>query len=420
MSEWRNWSGSVVAHPAAIARPRDEAELAAIVRGAAQVRVIGAGHSFMPLCETSGTLVSLDDMAGELIVAPDRQSVDSPAGWSLKRLTEELWARGLSLPNQGDVNPQSLGGALATGTHGTGRELGSLATLARSFRLVLANGSVIDCDPTAEPELFEAQRLSLGLLGIATRARIAVIPALHLEERIEQRPLAEVLDRLPELAAATRHMEFFLFPYAGSVTLKTLHPTAAAELAEEEDDDHVFQACCDLAAAAPRSVAMIQRTLACVTRSSRRAGPAWRIFPSERTVRFEEMEYELPMDNAVAALREALDLVRTRRMPLIFPFEFRMVAGDDIWLSPFHAGSCASISVHQYAPMRWAGHFGEIEALFRAHGGRPHWAKRHTLTSADVRALYPMAEAFGQVRKHVDPQGKFMNDHLRQLFDFSL
>ena len=420
MSEWRNWSGSVVAHPAVIARPRDEAELAAIVRGAAQVRVTGAGHSFMPLCETKGTLVSLDDMAGELLVAADCQSVDAPAGWSLKRLTQALWARGLSLPNQGDVNPQSLGGALATATHGTGRELGSLATLARAFRLVLADGNIVDCDPVNEPELFEAQRLSLGMLGIATRARIAVIPALHLEERIEQRSLAEVLDHLPDLAAATRHMEFFLFPYARSVTLKTLHPTAAGELTEDEGDDRVFQACCDLAAAAPRSVPLIQRTLASMTRASTRTGPAWRIFPSERTVRFEEMEYEIPVANAVAALREAIDLVRTRRMPLMFPFEFRMVAGDDIWLSPFHAGPCASISVHQYAPMPWAEHFTGLEAIFRAHGGRPHWAKRHTLTSSDVRALYPTAEAFGQVRKSVDPQGKFMNDHLRQLFDFSL
>ena len=420
VSEWRNWSGSVIAHPTVIARPRDEVELAAIVRTATQVRVTGAGHSFMPLCETTGTLVSLEDMAGDLIVAADRQSVDAPAGWSLKRLTAALWAQGLSLPNQGDVNPQSLGGALATGTHGTGLELSSLGALARSFRLVLADGSIVNCDQTAEPELFEAQRLSLGMLGIATRARIAVIPALHLEERIEQRPLAEVLDHLPALAAATRHMEFFLFPYAGSVTLKTLHPTAAAELAEEEGDDRVFQACCDLAAAAPRSVPMIQRTLARLTRSSRRAGPAWRIFPSERTVRFEEMEYELPVANAVAALHDALELVRTKRMPLIFPFEFRMVAGDDIWLSPFHAGPCASISVHQYAPMPWSDHFAALEAVFRAHGGRPHWAKRHTLTSADVRALYPMAEAFGQVRKRVDPHGKFMNDHLHQLFDFSL
>ena len=420
MSEWRNWSGSVVAQPAAIVRPRDEDELAGIVRAAAAVRVTGAGHSFMPLCETTGTLVSLDDMAGEMVVAPDRQSVDAPAGWSLKRLTAALWAEGLSLPNQGDVNPQSLGGALATGTHGTGRDLGSLATLAQAFRLVTANGDIVECDRTTDPDLFEAQRLSLGLLGIATRARIGVIPALHLEERIERRPLAAVLDALPELTASTRHMEFFLFPYADRVTLKTLHPTGAVEAPDDEDDDTVFKACCDLAAAAPRSVPMIQRTLSRLGRPSTRAGPAYRIFPSERTVRFEEMEYELPVETAVAALREALALVRTRRMPLIFPFEFRMVAGDDIWLSPFHAGPCASISVHQYAPMPWATHFAELEAVFRAHGGRPHWAKRHTLTSGDVRDLYPQAEAFGRVRKRVDPEGKFMNDHLRQLFDFSL
>lgn len=420
MNTWRNWSGSVVAHPARIVRPRDEGELATVVRAAGKVRVTGAGHSFMPLCDTAGTLVSLEDMAGELIVAPDRQSVDAPAGWSLKRLTEALWAHGLSLSNQGDVNAQSLGGALATGTHGTGRELGSLSTLAQSFRLVTADGSIVDCDRTTEPALFEAQRLSLGLLGIATRARIAVVPALHLEERIERRPLAEVLDQLAELAGATRHMEFFLFPYADSVTLKTLHPTAAGEAPADEGDDRIFQACCDLAAAAPRSVPTIQRMLARLGRPSTRAGPAYNIFPSERTVRFEEMEYELPVANAIPALRASLALVRSRRMPLIFPFEFRMVAGDDVWLSPFHAGPCASISIHQYAGMPWADHFAELEAVLRAHGGRPHWAKRHTLTSADVRSLYPQAEEFGRVRKRFDPEGKFMNDHLRDLFAFSL
>ena len=110
-------------------------------------------------------------------------------------------------------------------------------------------------------------------------------------------------------------MEFFLFPYARSVTLKTLHPTEPIQQPEAASNDRVWQACCDLAAAAPRSVPMIQRTLARLTRTSRRAGPAWQIFPSERTVRFEEMEYELPVANAVAALREALELVRSRRMP---------------------------------------------------------------------------------------------------------
>jgi FAD-linked oxidoreductase len=418
-AEWRNWSGSVTATPASIVRPRDEAELARLVRDARRVRVAGAGHSFMPLCATDGLLVSLADMAGEMAVAPDRQTIEAPAGWSLARLTEALWREGLSLPNQGDVNPQALGGALATGTHGTGRDLGSLSTLAEGFRLVTASGDVVDCDRTANRDLFEAQRLSLGLLGIAVRARVRVVPALHLEERIERRPLDEVLDRLDELAAATRHMEFFLFPHARSVILKTLHPCEPGGDPRDDGGDAVFQACCDLAAAAPRSVPMIHRTLTRLWRPSVRSGPAWRIFPSERSVRFEEMEYEVPVVAAAQALKAVVERVRAKRMPLAFPFEFRLVAGDDIWLSPFHAGPCASISVHQYHRMPWESSFAELEAILRAHGGRPHWAKRHTLTADDVLALYPRAGDFARVRKSIDPEGKFMNAHLQELFGFS-
>lgn len=296
MTEWRNWSGSVVSHPARIARPRNEAELAAIVRESSRLRVTGAGHSFTPLCQTDGTLVSLTDIEGDLVVAADRRTIEAPGGWSLKRLTEALWEQGLSLPNQGDVNSQSLAGALATGTHGTGRDLGSLSSLAEGFRLVTASGDIVDCDRDTNPDLFEAQRLSLGMLGVATRARVRVMPAFHLEERIERRPLEDVLERIDELAAATRHVEFFLFPYANQVMLKTLHPCedAGAELAED-GGDAVFQACCDLAAAAPGAIPLVQRWLTRMWRPSTRVGPSWRIFPAEREVRFEEMEYEVPI-----------------------------------------------------------------------------------------------------------------------------
>jgi FAD/FMN-containing dehydrogenase len=151
-----------------------------------------------------------------------------------------------------------------------------------------------------------------------------------------------------------------------------------------------------------------------------RQAPAWRIFPSERDIRFEEMEFEIPAENGIAALKEARQVVRDRRFPIIFPFEFRTVAADDIWLSPMHAGPCVSISFHQYAPMPWQESFKAVEEVFAAHGGRPHWAKRHTMTSADVLRLYPMAERWGAVRKRVDPSAKFMNAHLRELFAFSL
>ena len=171
MNEWKNWSGSVTARPSEFARPKTEAELAEIVTRAAKVRVAGAGHSFMPLCETDGVLISLADLEGDVELSADRTSAWAPAGWSLAKLTAALWEKGVSLINQGDVNPQALAGAIATGTHGTGAEIGSLSTSARAFRLMLADGSVVTCSKNERPDLFEAQRLSLGLLASQRASR---------------------------------------------------------------------------------------------------------------------------------------------------------------------------------------------------------------------------------------------------------
>ena len=116
------------------------------------------------------------------------------------------------------------------------------------------------------------------------------------------------------------------------------------------------------------------------------------------------------------ALMEAIGRIRRRRLPVSFPFEFRTVAGDDIWMSPMNRGPVASVSMHQYARQDWRPVFAEVEPLFRAAGGRPHWAKRHSLTRADVDTLYPMAERFRGVRRAVDPGAKFLNPHLSELF----
>ncbi len=321
--------------------------------------------------------------------------------------------------NQGDVNPQSLAGSMATGTHGTGEALGSLSTFARGFRLVMADGAVVDCDAHLRPELFEAARLSLGLVGVASRIRVAVQPAFHLEERIERKPFGEVLERFDEWSAARRHVEFFVFPYADDVILKTLH-----EAEPEGDwrhavdiDETAFRLLCEEGARSPASIPHLHRTLmGKPMRSSRRVAPAHRIFPSDRTIPFEEMEYEIPRANGLEALRASIERIRARQLPVTFPFEFRTVAADDIWLSPFHAGGCASVSMHQFAPMPHETVFGEIEPILREAGGRPHWGKRHTLGEADVHALYPRAADFLRVRRAADPRAKFANPFLRGLF----
>jgi FAD-linked oxidoreductase len=423
MAEWRNWSGSVVASPAEIVKPRTEAEIQAVVARASKVRVAGTGHSFMPICETDGVLISLADQEGEIEISPDRESVWVPAGRSIAALTEELWAHGLSMANQGDINKQALAGAVSTATHGTGRKFGSLSTQVAAYRIVLADGSVVECDKEREPELFEAARVSLGMLGVLSRVKLNVVPAFRLKETNQRRPIREVLEQWDALADQYQHAEFWNFPYAEHVTFKTLEVVEEGDDPDEVDRSRaVFQALCDLAALAPRFAPTLQRMIvrAAGRSAHSRAAPAWRIFPSERDIKFEEMEFEIPAANGIAALKAAIKEVRDRGFPIIFPFEFRTVAADDIWLSPMHAGPCVSISFHQYAAMPWREAFKAIEAVFAAHGGRPHWAKRHTMGSQDVVRLYPMAQRWGAVRKRHDPTAKFMNAHLRELFAFSL
>lgn len=416
--QWKNWSGSVSAKPQRIARPKTEAELASLVRKARKVRVVGAGHSFMPLCETDGTLLSLSDLEGAVQFNADKSRVWAPAGWSLAKLTAALWEEGVSLINQGDVNPQALAGAIGTGTHGTGAELGSISTAARGFRLMMPDGSVVTCSESERADLYQAARLSLGLVGVATQIEIDVLPAYHLEERVESHPLAEIEARWEELAAANRHVEFFVFPYGDYVALKTLNPVPGeGPLKRMNDmDDRAFRIVCDICAAAPWLTRRLQPLIVQPGVRTRRVGPAYQIFPSDRTVRFEEMEYELPRANGWAALKEVIAWIKQRKLPVTFPFEFRLTAADDIWLSPFNATPGASISMHQYAKMPWRDLFAEAEPIFRAHGGRPHWAKRHTLGARDVDTLYPDAAKFKAVRDAVDPGAKFANAHLMQTF----
>jgi FAD-linked oxidoreductase len=413
---WHNWSASVTSR-AQVARPDSEDALATLVATARKVRAVGAGHSFMPLVASDELIVDLSALPGAIVPAADGRSARVPAGWSLKRLTAELWGLGLALANQGDVNPQSLAGAMATGTHGTGEALGSLSTFARGFRLMGPDGESRWCDAATAPDLFQAQRLSLGLFGIATEIEVAVVPAFHLQERICKLPLAAARERFDELAATHRHVEFFLFPHADEVILKTLSLTEPCEAPPGTTDieEASFRRLLDLGTRLPFAIPWLQKLAMRGSFAATRSGPAHRIFPSDRTIPFEEMEYEVPRAAGFDALAEVIARIRHRRLPVSFPFEFRVVAGDDIWLSPMNRGPVASISMHQYSRMPWEGVFAQAEPILRAAGGRPHWAKRHTATRIDVDAWYPLAERFREVRRAADPGDKFLNPHLAEL-----
>jgi FAD-linked oxidoreductase len=417
---WRNWSGSASCRPARLARPADENELAEVVRAATELRAVGAGHSFSPLVPSAGTLLSLDRLAG--LLAHDRAGCRATvaAGTRIAELGPLLEAIGQALPNQGDIDRQSIAGAVSTGTHGTGITLGSLSAQVRSLRLVTAGGDTLDCSPEQESEIFAAARLSLGALGVLTRIELQNRPSYRLEEKVGVAPLEKVLAEMAAVKERHRHAETWVFPYGKTAILKTLDETTAEAHGSgpsEFTDNVVLKAACELVRLLPASKTFWQKAVGFFVGDTKRVGDSWRIFPSPREVRFHEMEYHLPADQGPECLAEVVAAVRKADLPVFFPIEFRYVAGDDIWLSPFQGGARASIAMHQYWKQDPRPLFRLAEPILLRRGGRPHWGKMFDSELARPRELYPDWEKFQAVRRRLDPGGKFLNPFLRKLFE---
>ncbi len=427
---WSNWSGGVTCKPRKIVFPQDEVELAAAIRQAdGPVRTPGTGHSFTPLNASDGTLIDLSAFTGLKSVDAEGQTATLSAATPLWQAGPILHAQGFGLKNMGDIDRQTLGGVVGTGTHGTGRTLRSFSAEVAGFRLVLASGEVIECSASVNPDIFAAGRTSLGALGVMTEITINVRPAYKLLERNFLLPIDELFRRLDELVAGNRHFEFFWFPYADVAICKSLNetdkPAPEPRTAEQmyvrgeqgTADARAFGAINEVLPYAPFLLGQAHRLFSRLMPGPGKVRWSHEIFPSPRTTRFNEMEYALPYAKGADALREIVQTIRARRINTGFPIEFRSVAADDVWMSPFYGRESATIAVHQYHRVDTTRLFDACEAIFRSHQGRPHWGKRHTRNADELGDLYPKFEEFRTVRRKLDPAGKFLNAHLRAMFE---
>ncbi len=424
---WSNWSGSVRFRPADLRYPSSEADVAALVNDAAasgrKVRVVGAGHSFTPLIETDGHLVSLDRMSG--LISTDRAAREATAwaGTRLFDLGRLLHAEGLGQENLGDIDQQSIAGALATGTHGTGERFGVIATQAREITLVTGTGDVVTASAKENADVFKAAQVSLGALGVVTRVRLACDAAYKLELVRGKMGLDDVLDRTADLAGTNRNFEFFWFPHTDTVATKTMNVTNAPptdrKVAKYVNDvileNRLFGAMSGLVRLAPALSRGAARLSAALVGTGREVAWSHRMYATPRLVRFQEMEYGVPRDRVAPVLRALRDLVRDRRVRVHFPVEVRFVRGDDAWLSPAHGGDRAFVAVHMYRGMPYQEYFDLCEQVFRENGGRPHWGKMHSRLAEDLRPLYPKWDAFRDVRRKLDPHGVFRTAYVARV-----
>ena len=393
-------------------------------RSDARVRVAGSGHSFTALVETDGTLVSLERMNRVLDVDRHSGLVRVEAGITIHDLNLALDAHGLALENLGDIDKQSIAGATATGTHGTGVSLRNLSGPIQAVELMRADGTVVTVDEQSDPDAWRAARVSLGALGIVTALTIQTVPAFRLRGVDGPAPFEQTLDALTELPEQHDHFEMYWFPYSDSVLTRSndrtdAPPTPRSGMRRYVEEillvNHGLAAFSRTGRRFPRMIPRLNRTVTRIAGSSDRVDASHGIFVSPRLVRFTEMEYAIPRRYAAEAIRAVRAMIQERRLPISFPIEVRFVAGDDALLSPAQGRETCYIAVHVFEGMEYETYFRAVEEIMNGFDGRPHWGKRHFQSAEILRPRYPEWDRFQAVRARFDRNGRFTNAELNRV-----
>ncbi|MBL4671129.1 MAG: FAD-binding protein [Arenicella sp.] len=421
---WSNWSGNQKSQPTLKKVPRSEAELVDLIKGAKQsIRCVGAGHSFSPLVPTDETLISLARLRGISNVDKVSKQVDIQAGTLLSKIGEPLWDKGLGLINMPDIDTQSLAGAIATSTHGTGNHLGSMSSDVVALELLDSNGEKHRCSAEQNSDLFYAACNNLGVLGVVTKVRMQAREKYLLKEESYVLRSSEAFEYAEQLRDDNRHFELFPFPHGDYIvvllineTTEKAQGTTQLNIEQGEERDEAFRQVVKWTDAMPWLKSWIINMGLNSVEESVRIDRSYGIFGNLRNMRFNEMEYSVPAEKGLECVKEVMAKIAELNIDVVFPLELRYIKGDDVWLSPFYQRDSCSISCHNFQGRDYKNYFAAVEPIFWKYSGRPHWGKIHTLNADSLAKLYPKWQNFKDVRQQMDSRNLFLNKHLNALF----
>ncbi|MEP7090871.1 MAG: D-arabinono-1,4-lactone oxidase [Nocardioidaceae bacterium] len=428
---WESWSGLTRSHPAQVMTPVDAGDVvdAVVAAGAhgLRVKMVGSGHSFTDIASVDGLLLLPGRLVGITAVDRDAMTVTVLAGTPLHVLNEQLHVLGLALHNLGDIDQQTVAGAIATGTHGTGGRWASLSAQVTALDVVTGDGTRVEARPGGTPleaDLFAAARVGLGALGILTAVTLLVEPAFTLSAVESPMSWSEVVDGFEELASGHDHFEAYWFPHTDRMLTKrndrtSDEPRPLSRVRSLLDDEllsnTVFGALNRLGNRAPSAIPVLNRVSSRALSARTYSDASYRVFTSSRRVVFREMEYAVPREVGMQALSEVRALIDRAGWRIGFPVEIRHAPADDVWLSTAHDRDSVYLAFHVNAQTDHTAYFAGVEQVLRTYDGRPHWGKLHTRSAADLATTYPRFEDFVALRDRVDPSRRFTNDYLERV-----
>ncbi len=431
MTGWRNWSGLETATPSREATPADPGDVVAEVRraldGAGTVKMVGTGHSFTAIAAPEGTMLRPDGLTGIVGVDREAMTVTARSGTRLADLNTGLEALGLSLHNMGDIAEQTLAGAISTGTHGTGGSAAGLAAQVVGLELVTGTGELLRATAEENADVLDVARVGLGALGVLTSITFRVEPLFVLEAEEEPMSWDQALGSFDEMTAAADHVDMYWFPHTDRLLTKRNTrrgldlaqvrrlPRGRAWFDDEFLQNTVFGVLTAGANRTPRVIPRMNRLSARLLSPRSYADVPHRVFVAQRRVVFREMEYAVPRAAGLDVLRECRAALDASHLRISFPVEIRVAPADDIPLSTASGRDSFYLAFHTHRDAEHRDYFALMEPILRAHDGRPHWGKVHTLTHEQLAPAYPRFEEFLALRDRLDPQRVFANDHLRRV-----
>src|SRR5690625_4963840 len=389
------------------------------------MRIIVSGHSFTPLVVTNGILVSLQHLSGIEKVDYEKKRVTIWGGTTLTDLGKSLHKHGLTMEKLGDINLQTIAGAVSTGTHGSGIDFGNLSTQITELTLITPQGKKLVISAKENSHLFEAARLSLGLLGVITKVEIKVIKAHKLISISKRSTMNQVLPKLTSLKKSNQNLEFYCYPQTQTIQIKTLNPQreinqqrlkGPSKFNDFFMENGALGLVSEMSRIQPKLSKFASKMIARGVHTGTTVGQSYQMYATPRLVKFNEMEYSIPAEHMASALEDINDVIQRNDFNIHFPIECRYVKADNLWLSPSYKRDTAYIAVHMYKGMVFQPVFQAIEEVFKKYEGRPHWGKLHTLKKDALQKVYPKFNHFLELRKQFDSKNILLNHYLENLF----
>ncbi|MGE7093231.1 D-arabinono-1,4-lactone oxidase [Lysinibacillus sp. NPDC048646] len=427
--KWTNWAGNMISYPSEMYLPRSIEDVVNVVNHARDtrktIRVTGAAHSFSAVAMPEHIALSLHNMRGLIAVDSKKQEATLWAGTYLYEIGPLLAKHGFALMNMGDIQEQTIAGAVSTGTHGTGVTLGSLSSTVTTWGFVDGTGTYRE-HRRGTDELSQAIHVSLGMLGVLVKVTIKVMPLYSLHYVGTRETFANGLMTFSEDIRQHRHVEWFYFPNSETIQVKRMNAVAPVYQSEWSKrvetlklqivENGAFFAMSELCKWKPSLSGAMSRLAAANVVEGEKIGISYEIYPSPRSVKFQESEYAIPLTQFEACMDEIHETFKKGHLNVHFPLECRTTAGEAGYLSPTQGQESAFIAFHMYKGMSEEPYFKWVHTMMQKYQGRPHWGKQSHLTAEYVHELYPDIDKFLEIRAQYDPNGVFFTGYLKKLF----